>query len=245
MDHWRFPVGTRFFKEFAREGKRLETRMIVRTGEGNMDYFMAAYVWDDQEQDAALAIDGATNVRGTDHEVPKAKDCWACHTGDKGRVLGFSSMQLAGQGTGLRLDALVDRHLLSTQPSSAALKGVPGEGVVRKAIGYLHGNCGHCHSDIGIARPETEMVLRLYGEERDPVTTRLYLTSIGKALFKYRRPGFSLRVDPGHPETSALLYRLASRERLDAMPPLGTKHVDDTGVAIITDWIRSLAAPLP
>ena len=38
MDHWVFPVGTRFFKEFAVGGKRIETRMIERVSAADGDY---------------------------------------------------------------------------------------------------------------------------------------------------------------------------------------------------------------
>ena len=41
MDDWQFPVGTRFFKEFSVDGRRVETRMVSRIGEGHRDF---AYV---------------------------------------------------------------------------------------------------------------------------------------------------------------------------------------------------------
>src|SRR5688572_24491791 len=41
-DHWRFPVGSRFFKEFSQSGRRLETRLIERFGPGDGDYGMVA-----------------------------------------------------------------------------------------------------------------------------------------------------------------------------------------------------------
>src|SRR4051794_23653635 len=38
MNHWTFPVGTKFFKEFALDGKRLETRLIWRVADtGNRE----------------------------------------------------------------------------------------------------------------------------------------------------------------------------------------------------------------
>ena len=39
MDHWKFPVGTKLFKEFDLEGQRLETRMIWHYGPG-ADHFL-------------------------------------------------------------------------------------------------------------------------------------------------------------------------------------------------------------
>lgn len=65
MDHWQFPVGTRFWKEFSRDGRRLETRLIERTGPGNEDYWMGAFLWDEDGKDATFVREGAANVHAT------------------------------------------------------------------------------------------------------------------------------------------------------------------------------------
>ncbi|MDP6934963.1 MAG: hypothetical protein QGG40_18725, partial [Myxococcota bacterium] len=52
MNDWRFPVGTRFFKEFAVDGARIETRLIERIGEGPRDFVYASYQWDETETEA-------------------------------------------------------------------------------------------------------------------------------------------------------------------------------------------------
>src|SRR5688572_31053294 len=36
-DHWRFPAGTRLWKEFTRDGVRVETRIMHKTGDGDAD----------------------------------------------------------------------------------------------------------------------------------------------------------------------------------------------------------------
>ena len=91
MNHWKFPVGTKFFKEFALDGKRLETRLIWRvadTGNREKDTLVGAYVWNDAETDAVFAKDGGENLRGTEHDAPAADTCWRCHVGEAGHVLG-------------------------------------------------------------------------------------------------------------------------------------------------------------
>jgi hypothetical protein len=45
LDHWQFPIGTMLFKQFAQSGKRLETRLIMRTGPAPEDYWMGAFRW--------------------------------------------------------------------------------------------------------------------------------------------------------------------------------------------------------
>src|SRR5947207_2351622 len=66
MNHWKFPVGTKFFKEFSLDGKRLETRTIWRvadTGVRERDTLFGAYVWNDAETDAVFVKDGAEDLR--------------------------------------------------------------------------------------------------------------------------------------------------------------------------------------
>ena len=93
MDHWVFPVGTYAFKEFTRGGKRMETRVIARTGPGPEDYWLGAFAWKDDESDALIVPGGRPNVRGTAHDIPKVSACGTCHKGEGGRILGYSSVQ--------------------------------------------------------------------------------------------------------------------------------------------------------
>src|SRR6185312_6061383 len=110
-------------------GKRLETRLIARTGPGPDDYFMGAFEWDESETDAAFMSNGDKDVRNTDHDIPEVKRCRTCHNGEPGRILGYSALQ---------------------QPMAAAPLSMPsepyeidGDEATREAVGYLHANCGN------------------------------------------------------------------------------------------------------
>ena len=52
MDNWDVPVGTRFFKEFSLDGKRIETRIISRIADGPRDFAYASYLWNASETEA-------------------------------------------------------------------------------------------------------------------------------------------------------------------------------------------------
>ncbi|MDM7915125.1 MAG: hypothetical protein QUU85_07645 [Candidatus Eisenbacteria bacterium] len=52
-DHWQFPIGTRFWKEFSFDGRPVETRFITRGDNGEWMYF--AYRWNAEGTDAVLA----------------------------------------------------------------------------------------------------------------------------------------------------------------------------------------------
>jgi hypothetical protein len=210
-DHWQFPVGTKLWKEFARDGKKLETRLIERTGPGPEDYVMVAYAWRADGSDADLAEDGALDVLGTDHDVPATNRCWQCHGGEPGRVLGHSAIQLE--------------------------RGAPGPEGVAASLGYLHANCGHCHNETGVAWVNTNMILRLAVGETSAAATAIVRTTENVPLSFYREPQVTLRVSPGAPEASALYTRLVVRGDGRQMPPIATEHVDDLGVARVRGLI--------
>ena len=228
MDHWRFPVGSVLFKEFAQAGKRIETRVIARTGSGEDDYWMGAFVWSEDERDARFVPDGVENARGTSHDVPGDKACGTCHRGEPGRVLGFSAVQLPGEH-GALLGAPAERAFTP-----------PGDAVTAGALGYLHGNCAHCHNPGGSARPDTDMDLRLSVTDRRAEDTQTLRTSVGRALSRFRDPAFALRVAPGDAERSALLQRMRSTDPRTRMPPLASERVDAHGVELVRSWIEAL-----
>lgn len=226
-NHWRFPVGTLAFKEFRNAERRLETRLIARTGPGDDDFWMGAFVWDEQESDARFTPKGAQNVLATEHDVPTTRQCWTCHRGDSARFLGFSAIQLPQLDPGL----LSDRHLRAR---------LTGNSVEIATLGYLHGNCAHCHNPSGSARPDTDLNMRLAIEDRDPRKSQTYITTVGIALQNFAAEEATLRVVPGRPEHSAVLLRMQQRGVDAQMPPLGTEHPDPNGLALVRAWILAI-----
>lgn len=228
MDHWLFPVGTKFFKEFALDGKRLETRLIWRvadTGNREVDTLVGSFVWNDTETDAEFVKDGADNLRGTQHDAPAADACWKCHVGEVGHALGMSALQLGD----------VSALPLSSPPPPGTSYAAPNP-----ALGYLHANCGHCHNPSGSAWADSRMVLRLDVGERDAATTQLVQTTVGVGLEQWIDHGFAYRIVAGDPAQSAAFYRMTQRTMQVQMPPLATERTDDTGIALLQTWIQSL-----
>jgi hypothetical protein len=226
MNHWVFPVGTKVFKEFALDGKRLETRLIWRvndTGNREVDYLVGAYLWNDDESDATFVKDGAEDVRGTDHDVPAADTCWRCHVGEAGHILGYSAEQL-GDVSGVPLTV-----------QSGATYQAPNA-----ALGYLHANCGHCHNPNGSAWVDSHMILRLDVDEHDAATTQIYTTTVGVPLEQWINRGYTTRIIAGDPDNSAVYVRMASRAMSVQMPPLATEHTDPNGLDLLRTWITSL-----
>jgi hypothetical protein len=234
-DDWSFPVGTKFWKEFTRDGVRVETRLLERWGEGQGQWTGVAYLWNADQTDAALAAYGAQNAAGTPHDVPAASECMACHGGTKSVVLGFSALQLAHEAkpNELDLDALEAAGLL--RPAVTAAPQIPGSDLERAALGYLHANCGHCHNSRRPQRhgarcfdPDNELDFRLRVDSLESVSETPTLASVGDA------------VKPGNPGDSRLIELISSRGMFKQMPPLATERVDSEAVALLSDFVRGL-----
>jgi len=248
MDDWSFPVGSKLFKEFSRNGVRLETRVLVKRGQGARDWAGASYVWLSDQSDTVLAPEGADNVLGTQHDVPAANKCAGCHAGRRSYVLGFSAVQLANvepsapvslaqlAGSGLLSDAPSQLHTLTDVPPLGVRAADARASTERAALGYLHANCGSCHNQ---QRPENDGP-RCYDPRRE-IDLWLPYDASATALAAMVASVVPEYVVPGDPDAGRLMRLVRRREGiLLHMPPLSTERVDDQGVATLRAWIATL-----
>lgn len=223
-DEWQFPVGTRLWKEFSVDGKRVETRLMQRTDD---DWLQVAYAWNQAQTDAERLPTGATRVLGTSHSIPAADQCQGCHLGTTSRVLGFSGVQL--EGTALSPKKLYDEGWLTDAPPSYQL---PGDDKAQAALGYLHANCSHCHN---VKRPSTGADRCWHPERQFDFQLRLAtltsvrdtnaLTTIGKS---------------GNPTWPVVLEIVGRTSAQGGMPPLAKDVVDRKGVETLKAFVDSL-----
>lgn len=243
IDDWTLPVGATLFKEFSFGGKRVETRIITRLGEGPREFAMASYLWDAAESDATrVGPEGLVDVAGT-HDIPSKAACQRCHGsfatggGRPSRALGFSAIQLAHDGEGLTLDALVADGRLSTAPPTVA---IPGDDVERAALGYLHANCGHCHNATPDRVPQVDLELWVDVGTTDVAATGAYQTAVGVPNTLFNDQHVTGRVVPGDPAHSAVFYRMSARGSIAQMPPVGSEVADTAGIDLVRAWIEAL-----
>jgi len=262
-DAWEFPRGTRAWKEFS-YGRPVETRYIERRADGSWLY--ATYVWNDDGSDAMLAPASGIQALpvalapGGRYDLPARIDCLACHEGAAAPLLGISALQLspdrdplaahaaAAAATDLDLPGLVARGLLRNLPP-AMLERAPriaaASPTQRAALGYLHGNCGHCHNDSGAPAPVRLMLA--HSVAAGAASTERVLASVVGASSRFRArgaPQATTLVAPGRPDASVLALRMRSRDALMQMPPLGSRQPDAEGLALIERWItHDLSSP--
>ena len=239
MNRWEMPVGIKLWKEFSVNGVPVETRYIHRWGPGPNDYVFQAYKWKEDATDATpVEIGGVKNANGTTHDIPGEWECVVCHGHAPERVLGLSAIQLSHAGPGLTIASLSAAGRL-TVPSAGF--SVPGNPTARAALGYLHGNCAHCHNSspnaVKFTRPYS---LKLLTTATSVAQTDAFLTAVGVAPEKPAQPGITHRITAGDPTSSGVAYRMSVRGSTDAMPALGTEVVDADGLARVTAWISDL-----
>jgi hypothetical protein len=234
-DNWNFPAGTKIWKEFTRDGVRVETRLLFKHGEASDAWTPVAYVWRSSDE-AWSTPDGEEDALGTSHDVPSASQCVGCHGGARSGVLGVSAIQLPHQGEAGHegLDSLADAGWLTTPIASS--NELPGDPATREALGYLHANCAHCHNQ---ERPERDGP-RCFDPE-SPIDFRLRLDALGatEATAVYRTAVGEV-IDAGDPTDSDVIERMRSRSAWSGMPPLGSEVVDEQGVSIVETWIGTL-----
>jgi mono/diheme cytochrome c family protein len=253
---WRFPEGTRFWKEFSLGGRKVETRMSWKTVNG---WVFASYAWNDDGNEATLAPeagvpDAALIAPGKHHEIPSRTDCAACHGTTRAHPLGFTALQLSPDrdpralhaepvpAGALTLRSLVEERRIA--PVHPAYRQGPrirtADADTRAALGYLTVNCGPCHDGGGgIAAPSPALRLRDLLADGDAVARAL----IGQPT-RWQIPGLpegaTTLVHAGTPEQSALLRRMMSRAPSSQMPPLGTVLRDEAAIDFLSRWIARL-----
>ncbi len=241
-EDWEFPVGTLFFKTFSypKDGGSVpvETRVIRLTEDG---FVFDVYQWNEDGTDAALlesrtstkvevTVDGDT----FEHEIPSRLQCRMCHESQEPRIIGFDELRLNYALPGhdkTQLEELADRGVIS-HLAAAPLAIEEEDPLTLGVLGYLQGNCVHCHNGGDGVNSAFSMDYRVAVENLVGVDTTSELLS-------------GLRVKAGVPEESALFLALSANPESTTsqpMPPVGVQRVDAEAVEMVEEWIVSLDA---
>lgn len=243
-DAWQFPVGTRLWKSFL-HGQAVETRMIERLADGQWRF--VSYAWRADGTDAErVSVRGARLrlVSGQTYRVPSEGDCRACHEGAASPVLGFSALQLSSDRDPLAPHAESESPPASLQQwvDGGWLQSLPAEllrrapridapsAEARAALGYLHGNCGHCHDNANDSGVPTGLLLAQ--RVADPAHNARVLASLEEASARFQLGSRSAS------RGELVLARMRSRDPRLQMPPLGTERIDQEAVALIQRWLQ-------
>lgn len=259
-DRWEFPDGTKFWKEFSINDRKVETRMLWKR---DGDWTFATYAWNDAQTDAELVPgSGLTTAAemqpGKQHHIPSTAECRACHVSGRTEVLGFTALQLSPDrdphalhaeplSPGMvTLQTLQDEALTSpTRPEwiTNPPRMAAADARTRTVLGYLSTNCGSCHNAASdIATLAFDLKALVAATTPCPASLATTLDVPGRWEIPSAPTGTSRRVAPGAPDLSAVITRMRSRRPSTQMPPLGTVVVDHAAVDLLTLWVEADAA---
>jgi uncharacterized repeat protein (TIGR03806 family) len=258
-----FPVGTVIAKTFAyphdardpSQGRRLiETRILKHESDG---WVGLPYVWNEAQSEATLDVAGDTvNVswihtdgspRTNNYIIPNSNQCKGCHKagekilpiGPKARHLNRDFVYETGKENQLahwsRSGALVGAPA-PERASRLAVWDDPKTGSLdARARAWLEINCAHCHSPEGPARNSG---LDLVASQQNPTSFGILKPPVAAGIGS---GGLPYDIVPGNPDQSILAFRIASTHPGIMMPELGKRMVHTEGVALVREWIASMA----
>jgi hypothetical protein len=259
FDEWKFPNGTKVWKEFKLGGKRIETRMYLKAKDA---WRHTTYRWNAAETDAVRKDDGERIPAAgkPDYEVPNTGQCDACHAGKTEPLLGIEAVGLGlPTAQGVTLASLAADGRFSVAPPTTTIT-IPNDLTTKDApaLGWLHANCGGCHNNspgagaqftgqFFLLRPSqllpeagvaTVMDLDTY---KTAVNQNSLRTDVDAGGVPYKRIAGT---DPAHSLVSILSGRRVTPpdepNPIFQMPPLVTRQVDTAGHALLDAWITVL-----
>ncbi len=230
------PVGSVMVKTFS-YNRHLETRILVN---GTQGWHGAAYIYDDDQHDARLAIAGGQPMPADNpnYAVPNQNQCKSCHAESADAIgpLGPKArhVQPAHLEAMIAAGALVNAPPADQWPTPIASFDTASGSLDARARTWLDINCGFCHNPAGNARTS--------GLYLDAKETDLAKLGVCKAPVATGRGSGGRQFDivPGQPDASILVYRIESTEPEIRMPELGRNLVHAEGVALIREWISSM-----
>jgi hypothetical protein len=254
FDEWKLPVGIELWKEFAIDGKKIETRLYKKLDAG---WKHTTYRWNDAQTEAVRKDSGdSVALTGrTPFEVPSTSQCDYCHAAHEEPVLGFDAVSLGvASAQGVTLATLAAEDRFSAAPPATALT-IPDDatGKAAAALGWLHANCGNCHVErVGAGAYGSTFRMRVTATQLMSATSA---TELSAYTTGYCKP--SERIDPGTggfykylagtaPASSLASIMATARATpgqesvLNQMPPLVTHQPDTASLALLDAWIGAL-----
>ena len=267
------PVGSAIIKTFYYDNvqpsnttKIIETRIMIRKSDG---WIFANYVWNDEQTEAVLDLNGSTKaiswkdennvIKNVDYRIPNEAQCIVCHKTksyeggnyvQKNIPIGIKPQNLnktfnygnesKNQLTKwIELGKLTNDFSLPTTANTIVNYNDVSQSLENRVRSYFDINCAHCHKEHGHC--DYRPMRYAFSE------TYNNQTNMGVCVDTQDMQGFepalSRIVTPGNIYRSMLYHRLNTVDETYRMPLHGRTIIHEEGVQLVEEWINSLTTP--
>lgn len=267
------PVGSAIIKTFYYDNvqpsnttKIIETRIMIRKSEG---WIFANYVWNDEQTEAVLDLNGSTKaiswkdennvIKNVDYRIPNEAQCIVCHKTknyeggnyvQKNIPIGIKPQNLNktfnyGNETKnqltkwIELGKLTNDFSLPTTANTIVNYNDASQSLDNRVRSYFDINCAHCHKEHGHC--DYRPMRYAFSE------TYNNQTNMGVCVDTQDMQGFepalSKIVTPGNIYRSMVYHRLNTVDETYRMPLHGRTIIHEEGVQLVEEWINSLTTP--
>ncbi len=250
-----FPEGTVLVKTFyynnaqpLGEQRILETRLMIKMSSG---WKFAEYVWNDEQTEAFLSMDGSEQVvnwiddfgtsKSVEYRFPSASECLMCHKSAGDPIpIGLKPQNL---NSDLSYDGGVFNQLdywnlnefideISVGEANSTINYMDTSySTERRLRSYLDINCAHCHMNGGHC--DYRPIKLDYSATNDRANLGLCVDPdefINTTLTSIISPSNTIR--------SVMYYRLNSNDPSIQMPITGRSMIHQEGVDLLEKWIN-------
>ena len=220
-------------KTIHKDEHRVETQILHFDG-----YWRGySYQWNEDQNDATLVDKEGldTVVHGKSYRFPSRSECIRCHGSNFNRPLAFFPGQVNRDGQLDRFKSLGivdDKFVEMADVQPLVDPSRIDEPIESHARSWLHSNCAHCHKVSGGSGLTAQMNIAV-------PTSQLELVDHLPNRGYFGLDGAS-QIEPGNPYRSILYYRVATKGP-GHMPMVGAQTIDEEGVRLVHDWIRSMS----
>lgn len=253
-----FPTGAVLIKSFyynnvqPGNGTRIiETRLMIKKETG---WIFAEYVWNDQQTEATLQMDGSftavswidTNgiAQNANYRIPSEVECLICHKTVTNPIpIGTKPQNLNSdypfaEGTKNQLTKWIEEGYLDASIPSNIETVVDYKDISKpldlRARSYVDINCAHCHKSN--SHCDYRSMRFAFNESSNPQNMGICVTpdeNINSIL--------TYIVAPTNTERSVMHYRMNTTSEEIRMPIVGRTMIHQEGVELIEQWINSLS----
>lgn len=255
-----FPAGAVLLKNFyynnvLPENKTviIETRLMIKKADG---WIFANYIWNDEQTEATLDTEGSrksiswqegSEIKSTNYKIPSNNDCFTCHKTYADRIpIGTKPQNLNklysyADGIKNQLQKWKEAGYLDNSLPSDIVTTVDWTDTSKplelRARSYIDINCAHCHTEG--AHCDYMSMRFAFHETTNPANLGICVTP-----FEFINNQSHI-INAGHPESSALYYRMNTNLGSLMMPLTGRSIIHTEGVELMQEWISSMEESCP